>query len=256
MRITKIHLFNFRSVEDLTLDVADDGMHLIHGAFGAGKSSFLTGVRFALFGDNGEAGTNLDLRRRGSDDDSEAGCEVTFTHGQDTYVARRWLRRVNQRKGPTEKAHAALTINGNPVDGVTASKLTKLMEETLGLTAKAFTSASMIPQGEVATLMKATPGEVQNLIERHTGLDQLTRTRDKARKAATAAEANAEAMPGNLEDVWELETQCQDADEHVAAHTATANTARATADEATARAREAQSALDDLHRAADRKSVV
>ena len=63
MRIQRIHLFNFRSVEDLTLDLAEDGLHALIGAFGSGKSSFLTGVRFALFGDNGEGGANLDLRR-------------------------------------------------------------------------------------------------------------------------------------------------------------------------------------------------
>lgn len=215
MRIQRIHLFNFRSVEDLTLDLTEDGLHALIGAFGSGKSSFLTGVRFALFGDNGAGGANLDLRRRGCPKGEEAGCEVTFTHGQDTYVARRWLRRSNTKKGPVEKTHASLTLNGNPIDGITATTLTSEMESVLGMTARAFTSASMIPQGEVATLMKAPPAEVQTLIEEHTGLDVLTKRRDQARKEAREAEITAEAMAGNEETVWDLAEQEKDAQAHV-----------------------------------------
>ena len=211
MRVTKIHLFNFRSVEDLTLDTTADGMHLVYGSFGAGKSSFLTGMRFALFGDNGEAGTNLDLRRRGASNKDDAGCEVTFTHGQDTYVARRWLRRSERKNGPVEKAQASLTVNGKKMDGITPSKLTGQMEEVLGMSAKAFTSAAMIPQGEVATLMKAAPAEVQALIEQHTGLDGLTKARDEARKIAREAAAKAEALPGDPERIADLEEQLNDA---------------------------------------------
>lgn len=211
MRVTKIHLFNFRSVEDLTLDTTADGMHLVYGSFGAGKSSFLTGMRFALFGDNGEAGTNLDLRRRGASNKDDAGCEVTFTHGQDTYVARRWLRRSERKNGPVEKAQASLTVNGKKMDGITPSKLTGQMEEVLGMSAKAFTSAAMIPQGEVATLMKAAPAEVQALIEQHTGLDGLTKARDEARKTAREAATKAEALPGDPERIADLEEQLNDA---------------------------------------------
>lgn len=211
MRVTKIHLFNFRSVEDLTLDTTADGMHLVYGSFGAGKSSFLTGLRFALFGDNGEAGTNLDLRRRGASGKDDAGCEVTFTHGQDTYVARRWMRRSERKTGPVEKTQASLTVNGKKMDGITPSKLTDQMEEVLGMSAKAFTSAAMIPQGEVATLMKAPPAEVQALIEQHTGLDELTKARDEARKTAREAATKAEALPGDPERIADLEAQLDDA---------------------------------------------
>lgn len=220
MRITKIHLFNFRSVDDLILDCSVDGLHAITGRFGAGKSSFFTGVRFALFGDTGEAGNNLDLRRRGCDDAEEAGCEVTFTHGQDTYVARRWMRRHTTKRGPSEKVSASLSINGVDVDGMGARTLTKLMEDRLGLTARSFSGASLIPQGDVATLVKATPTEVQALIEEHTGIAPLTKARDIARQAAKKAESLMEVMPGSQEEVDLAEAEEAEAVEHSAAATA------------------------------------
>lgn len=214
MRINKIHLFNFRSVDDLTLDCSADGMHAITGRFGAGKSSFFTGVRFALFGDTGEAGNNLDLRRRGCDDGEDAGCEVTFTHGQDTYVVRRSMRRHTTKRGQQEKVSAYLSINGVEVDGMGARTLTKLLEERLGITARSFAGANMIPQGEVATLVKATPTEVQGLIEEHTGIAPLTKARDIARQAATRAENLADAMPGSQQEVDVAEVGEQDARAH------------------------------------------
>ena len=110
MRVTKIHLFNFRSVEDLTLDTTADGMHLVYGSFGAGKSSFLTGMRFALFGDNGEAGTNLDLRRRGASNKDDAGCEVTFTPGQDTYVDAAGCADLNAKTAPWKRRKPPLPL--------------------------------------------------------------------------------------------------------------------------------------------------
>lgn len=200
MRITTIRLFNFRSIEELTLDVSSDGLHAITGSFGAGKSSFFTAVRWCLFGDAGDAGTNADLRRRGSDERADAGAEVTFTHGQDVFVVRRWMRRSNTKNGVKEKVLAALSINGKNVDGIGARTLTREMEERLGMTAKAFAGAAMIPQGEVATLMKATPVEVQALVEEHTGIAPLTKARDIARKQATVAESKADALPGTEEE--------------------------------------------------------
>lgn len=247
MRITQIQLFNFRSVEDLTLDVSEDGMHLIHGAFGAGKSSFLTGLRFALFGDNGQAGTNLDLRRRGAASNSDAGCEVTFTQGQDTYVARRWLRRSERKDGPVEKAYASLHVNGKKVEGITARTLTTQMEEVLGMTAKAFTSASMIPQGEVATLMTAPPSEVQALIERHTGLDGLTKARDVARKQAHDKEQKAQALPGDPERIELLKDQLADAKKDRDGKETAEKTARGRADASTKAATVANQELQALY---------
>lgn len=246
MRIQKIHLFNFRSVEDLTLDLTADGLHALIGPFGSGKSSFLTGVRFALFGDNGEAGANLDLRRRDADDNSDAGCEVTFTHGQDIYVVRRWLRRSNTKNGPVEKAQASLTINGNVIDGISPRTLTQEMEQTLGMTARAYTSASLIPQGEVATLMKAPPAEVQALIEEHTGLDALTKKRDLARKNARETDIAAQALPGDEEALVDLENQAIDAAAEVAKADEALATQQQRATAATEEATQADTHLREL----------
>ena len=46
----KITLKNFRCYENYTLDFGEKGLTLISGSSGAGKSSILLGIYFALFG--------------------------------------------------------------------------------------------------------------------------------------------------------------------------------------------------------------
>ena len=46
----KIHLINFRCYEDETFDFGDDGLILISATSGAGKSTILMAIHFALFG--------------------------------------------------------------------------------------------------------------------------------------------------------------------------------------------------------------
>lgn len=246
MRIEKIHLFNFRSVENLTLDLTADGLHALVGAFGSGKSSFITGVRFALFGDNGAAGTNTDLRYRNAADGAEAGCEVTFTQGQTRYVARRSMRRSMTRKGATEKTSATLSINGQPVDGITPTTLTREMEDVLGMNAKAFTSASMVPQGEVDALMKSTPSEVQKLIEQHTGLDTLTKARDAARKQAATALTKADALPGTEEEWLVAATELGECEKELATKETAVTTAATAVTEAQTAYRNRQHTVEAL----------
>ena len=47
MHVKKIHLVNYRGIEDLTIEF-EAGVNLIIGNNGAGKSSLLGGISFAL----------------------------------------------------------------------------------------------------------------------------------------------------------------------------------------------------------------
>jgi len=53
MRILTAHVFNYRSIADLDLDFSADGIHALLGTPGAGKSSVLGAINFALYGDPG-----------------------------------------------------------------------------------------------------------------------------------------------------------------------------------------------------------
>lgn len=225
MRITHLHGTNFRSLDDVAIDLTDDGMVALIGAPGSGKSSLLSLVPFVLYGDTGQNGTLTDLRRRGSDEGQRCGGTVTLTHNGDRIEASRWLTRTRPKGKIKETGHASLAINGEPVDGITPTKLTSEMTRILGQPKDAFRGANFIGQGEVDTLATATPTEVQALVEHHTGLASLTRARQRARDAAREAATKAKALPGDEEELQRIENNLAEAQEETDAARDAATTA-------------------------------
>ena len=225
MRITHLHGTNFRSLDDVAIDLTDDGMVALIGAPGSGKSSLLSLVPFVLYGDTGQNGTLTDLRRRGSDEGQRCGGTVTLTHNGDRIEASRWLTRTRPKGKIKETGHASLAINGEPVDGITPTKLTSEMTRILGQPKDAFRGANFIGQGEVDTLATATPTEVQALVEHHTGLASLTRARQRARDAAREAATKAKALPGDEDELQRIENNLAEAQEETDAARDAATTA-------------------------------
>lgn len=246
MRVTHIHAINFRSLADIDLDLTDDGMTALVGHPGSGKSSIISAIPFVLFGDTGTNGTLVDLRRRGSSDKDRCGATITFHHGQDTITASRWLTRTRPRGTIKETAHATLTINGQPVDGITPSRLTTEMSRILGVTRDAFRGAAFIGQGEVDTLATATCAEVQKLVEHHTGLAPLTKERDRQRHTARDAVNTAAALPGSADDLERLTCELATAAERGAHARHVADTCHVAATAAKTRLTDARSRLDTL----------
>ena len=251
MRITHLHGFNFRSLDDVAIDLTDDGMIALVGAPGSGKSSLLSLVPFVLYGDTGQNGTLTDLRRRGSDEAERCGGTVTLNHHGDQIQASRWLTRTRPKGKIKETGHASLTINGEPVDGITPTRLTSEITRILGQPKDAFRGANFIAQGEVDTLATATPVEVQGLVEHHTGLAPLTQARKRARETAREAATLAKALPGDLEELRRAEADLDEAQQETAAAAQAADTAAAQRDRAREQLTVGTEAADRLRRAAD-----
>ncbi|MBM4568983.1 AAA family ATPase [Rhodococcus hoagii] len=211
MQIITGHIYNYRSIEDLTLDFEADGIHALIGPPGSGKSSFLGALGFALYGDPGPGIDLVDLRHDKADDKSPAGADITWRHGQDTYRTVREMRRGTRGGKPVEKTTARMWRNGTELEGMTPTLLTAEITKILGMSGRAFRGANMIAQGEVDTLATATPSEVTALVEEHTGVSQVTKLRDQARKAATDKQSIADGTVGSPEAVTDAEQREQEA---------------------------------------------
>ncbi|MFL0579477.1 AAA family ATPase [Dietzia sp. 179-F 9C3 NHS] len=251
MRITHLHGFNFRSLDDMAIDLTDDGLIAMVGAPGSGKSSLLSLVPFVLYGDTGQNGSLPDLRRRGSDESDRCGGAVTLIHNGDRIEASRWLTRTRPKGKIKETGHASLTINGETVDGMTPTRLTAEMTRILGQPKDSFRGANFIGQGEVDTLATATPTEVQALVEHHTGLAPLTRARQKAREAAREAATTAKALPGDAEELQRAEANLDEAQEETQECARLAETATTKRDHARSLLADASATVDRLRRATE-----
>ena len=137
--------------------IVSEGVFLVHGATGAGKTTIFDAISFALFGNaSGENRPADSFRSDFANEDAKTYVILEFTHGGNVYKIERSpaYRRPKQRgEGFTDsKAEAVLTMpNGMKIVGY--QMVTDKVEEILGVDYKQFKQISMIAQGEFLKLL-------------------------------------------------------------------------------------------------------
>ena len=166
----------FAGQEILPLEqIVSEGVFLVHGATGAGKTTIFDAISFALFGNaSGENRPADSFRSDFAKEDSKTYVILEFTHGGQTYKIERSpaYRRPKQRgEGYTDsKAEAVLTMpNGIKVTGY--QTVTEKIEEILCVDWKQFKQISMIAQGEFLRLLTVESKERGEIFRKvfHTG---------------------------------------------------------------------------------------
>lgn len=260
MRVLTVSLSNFRSVEQLTVSFERNGLHGISGKPGAGKSSLFGGILFSLYGVAGPDQDLLDLRSDTAPDSAVVAADCTWTHDGTVYRTRRELRRGTRKGRPFEKSLAQMWCDGTELDQITPTEMTRQVTDILGMTERSYAGSVLIRQGEVDTLTTAPPSAVQQLVEDQTGIGEITKLRDVARKRAGEARAIADALPGTLDAVHatadalaageDEAAQLTDASNAAAARAARSRTiwenAHRDAEELRSRARDAQRARETI----------
>ena len=238
MRLTRLHLRNYRVYEDaLDLEIPP-GLVGIYGVNGAGKSALLESVLFALWG---RARTNKEeVRTAGVNGDCVA--EVELEHEGHLYVVRRTIA------GASAAVRAQVYADGAQVtEG--ARDTTRYVHSALGMDDVAFRASVFAEQRHLAAFSETAPAERRRLVLQLLGITPLDGARDQARKDARSARDQHERLRGMLPDLAELADSLQQA--------------RVTAEEAEARqaveqvaAGEAEAALEKVERAHDELDAV
>ncbi len=137
--------------------IVSEGVFLVHGATGAGKTTIFDAISFALFGNaSGENRPSDSFRSDFATEDSKTYVILEFSHGGQNYKIERSpaYRRPKQRgEGFTDsKAEAVLTMpSGMKIVGY--QMVTEKVEEILSVDWKQFKQISMIAQGEFLRLL-------------------------------------------------------------------------------------------------------
>ena len=137
-----------------------DGLYLIAGDTGSGKTTVFDALTFALYGetsgDNRNAGM---LRSKYANPNVETFVELTFQYHDKLYTVKRnpaYVRAAKRGDGTTEeKADAELHLP----DGRIVSKLREVnskLEEILGINREQFVQIAMIAQGEFLKVLHAS----------------------------------------------------------------------------------------------------
>ncbi|MDO5835910.1 MAG: AAA family ATPase [Methanobacterium sp.] len=163
MIIESLHMKNFKSHQDTSIEF-DTGISIIIGGNGAGKSSILEAVSFALF----KQYTSKRIEQLITIGQKRMSVEIQFTaHGR-TY------RVLRERTKTSSKAIMKIKDGGRFQSLVSGDRqVTMEVQNLLDMDGDLFLNAVYVRQGEIADLIERTSSEKKQMIGRLLGIDSL-----------------------------------------------------------------------------------
>lgn len=161
-----------------------DGLFLLHGDTGAGKTTVLDGVAFALFGTvPGARGETRRLRcdYAATDTHTEVTLELTVQGTRLRITRSPEYRRPKRRGGGETTEHAKVSLvwcdaapNGAPPEGLTrADEVGRTVQRLLGMSAAQFFQVVLLPQGEFAKFLRSDTAQREELLEKLFGTQRF-----------------------------------------------------------------------------------
>ncbi|HSD04864.1 MAG TPA: SMC family ATPase, partial [Nitrosopumilaceae archaeon] len=167
--LTEIEMGNFLSHSNTKLPF-DKGVTVFVGHNGAGKSSVIDAVTFALFGQH-TRNSNKGLVRRGS---NQAYAKVDFTISNRAFEA---VRKIDSKGTLSaqlfEKKDGSLVPLAAGERKQFGESMTKEIESLIGMDFDKLKIASIVRQGELNSIIDADPKKFKELVNTIIGIDKL-----------------------------------------------------------------------------------
>src|ERR1700756_1500101 len=167
--LQSVELENFLSHKNTKLTF-DRGVTVFVGQNGAGKSSIIDAITFALFGEHIRKSTK-GLVRRGS---NQSYAKVEFSIGNRQFEA---VRKIDSKGTVGAVLHEK--INDELIQLAAGERrqfgesMTKTIESLIGLDFEKLKVASIVQQGELQTIIEADPKKFKELVNAIIGIDKL-----------------------------------------------------------------------------------
>lgn len=249
MRPLRLRIEGLRSFRsEVEIDFADRDHVAVVGDTGAGKSSILEAMTYALYGKT-SFGRQADLM---NDTSKKLRVVLRFRVSGDEWRVVRTLRRNQQ--GNVGQAGAQLQCmdkDGKALEQVEQVRLVnERVEQLIGLDSDAFLRTVVLPQGRFARLLaEDTPSERSEVLR------QVWPTDDLEAVGEWASRALGEVKQTRMRLEHEADGRPEDPESHLAELTARAEAAEERAKEASALVQEASRALTAMEKAAKRKQT-
>jgi DNA repair protein SbcC/Rad50 len=223
VRPLRLDLAGFAAFRDeTTIDFTDTDFFALVGPTGAGKSTVLDAICFALYGTVPRWGDRKAISNALAPSATEARVRLVFESAGSRYVASRVVRRSG--KGKVSTAHAGLELlpagfdvtkfdtGLSPEDlgevlAGTPGEMEQAVLEAVGLPYEQFTTCVLLPQGEFAEFLHAKPATRQQILVNLLGLDVYERIRVRAGERAARAEAHLSAVDRVLADLSDVDDE-------------------------------------------------
>ena len=190
-----------QQVLDFT-ELKNNSFFLIHGATGAGKTTILDAMCYALYGDSsGNLRDGKNMRTNQADINVATAVEFCFMIGAKTYTVFRNPEQERPKKrgdGTTlQPADATLYEKINTEEKLLTtgySNVTMKIEELLGFKSNQFRQVVLLPQGEFRKLLLANSLERQEIMQTLFKTDLYKKIEETLKEKAKAKEQNIKTL--------------------------------------------------------------
>lgn len=198
----RIHRLSFQAIgpypgsQDLAFEQLDAaGLFLLDGPTGAGKSTILDVITFALYGKADDERKNTELHSTLAKPGTPPTIELDVSFGTRRFVIDRVLQHFAPRRGAktpddvvTRQASIALS---EIVEGQTQQLTTRvdeaqqILRSVIGLSREQFTSVVLLPQGDFARFLKASSNDREAILRQLFNTHRFDEIGDYLSKQAT-----------------------------------------------------------------------
>lgn len=195
-----LQMRNFKSHTNTRINF-NNGITIITGENGAGKTTIFEAIQYALFNK-----TNNKLEELLKHNSNEMNVELTFTEKGNTYK----IRRTRKHNNTTSELYKK-TEQGQYEPITTSNKETDdTLKTIIDITQDLFLNAIYIKQGEITDLVNKSSSERKKLITRLLNIDSLEKCWEQMPKIIKKYENKEENIKGILTVEKNTENQLQD----------------------------------------------
>ncbi len=198
MRPIKLELTGFTCFKELqSISFENLELFAIVGQTGAGKSSILDAITYALFGETSRLGSR-GLEQLVSQGANGMQVALEFESGFERFrVSRAWSVKAAERQVRFEKFDGGRFITA--VEGVKVKDVAGAIQAVVGLDFDGFTRAILLPQGEFDRFLRGDAKERRELLKGLLNLEHFEAMRERANSIARDAKSRSDQIKLLLE---------------------------------------------------------